>query len=220
MSSDNIALKEYHHAHHFKTADEEYTAGKQGLWIFLVSEVLMFGALFVGYGLFHTVYKEAFEVGAQQMKLIMGTINTIILIFSSFTVAQAITMVQKDKLKEAAILISITIACGFGFMIVKFFEYSSKISHGLLPGRFLAPHDAALAEIPNLGMYFGFYYAMTGLHGLHVIVGMIALAWALRKVLRGELHSKNFLPLEGAGLFWHLVDLVWIFLFPVLYIVG
>lgn len=220
MSTDNIAIKEYHHAHHFKSADAEYEASKQGLWIFLVSEVLMFGAIFVAFGVFYNMYEEAFTLGAEQMKLKLGAINTGVLIFSSFTVAHAISCVQRDKLKEAAMLIVATLACGVGFMVIKYIEYTAKISHGLMPGRWLDPHEEALKGVEHLDMYFGFYYTMTGIHGLHVIIGMIALIWALVKVLKGQVHSKNYLPLEGAGLFWHLVDLVWIFLFPVLYIVG
>jgi cytochrome c oxidase subunit 3 len=220
MSTGSFQIKEYHHPHHFKDGDHEYDSSKQGLWLFLVSEILMFGSVFFGYFYYHSVYTEAFTVGAEQMKLMWGAINTVVLIFSSFTVAQAITAVQMNNLKQAAMMLWITIGCGFAFLGIKYIEYSSKISHGLLPGRWLDPHEASLQGIDQLGMYFGFYYSMTGLHGIHVVVGMIALAWALRKVYKGEVHAKNFLAVEGAGLFWHLVDLIWIFLFPVLYIVG
>ena len=222
MSSGNFEIQEYHHARHFDDAEHEYDSAKQGMWLFLVSEVLMFGAIFVGYGIYYQLYPEAFEAGAGQMKLMWGTINTAVLIGSSFTVAEAIRCVQMDQLKKAAMYVYITIGCGLAFMVIKGIEYSAKFSHGFFPGRWFAPTEGyeQFAAIPKLDMYFGFYYTMTGLHALHVIFGLCGLIWALVKIHKGTIHSKNYMPIEGAGLFWHLVDLVWIFLFPVLYIVG
>ncbi len=195
----------------------EFMASKEGIWLFMVTEILMFGGLFVGYFLMHAAYPQMFSEGASFLDWKMGTLNTFILIISSWTMALSIHFIQTGKNSKATAALIVTLLCGFGFLIVKYFEYSHKIHDGLLPGRFFA-HEGAVAQ--NLGMYFGFYFTMTGLHGIHVVTGMALIAWVLIRHLRGDFDPHYFTAVEGVGIFWHIVDLVWIFLFPVLYLIG
>ncbi|MNJ93407.1 Quinol oxidase subunit 3 [compost metagenome] len=220
MSTDNShAHGGAHVAHHFKTAEQQYESGKQGIWLFMLTEILMFGTIFVGYAIYHRMYPEMFAEGAKTLDWKMGFINTLVLIFSSFTMALGITYNQRNQPKKAAIALATTVLCGAVFMVIKYLEYSHKFHLGLLPGKFLDVAKVG-AEHANLGLYFGFYYVMTGLHGFHVLLGMGLITWCLIKTMRGDFSSKYFTPVEGVGLFWHIVDLIWIFLFPLLYLVG
>ncbi len=219
MSTDNSAHHDSHVAHHFRDAAHQYDSSKQGIWLFMVTEILMFGGLFVGYFLFHNAYPEMFREGSKQLSWVMGSINTCVLLFSSWTMALGVMYTQKGERDKAFKVLMLTILCGCAFMVIKYFEYSAKFHHGFLPGHFL---DLAQVnpEHQNLGMYFGFYFAMTGLHGIHVLCGMILIAWVARRVKKGELGAHYSTPVEGVGIFWHIVDLIWIFLFPLLYLVG
>ena len=208
-----------HVAHHFKDATQQYDSGKQGIWLFMVTEILMFGAILVGYGIFHNIYPDMFAEGAKTLDWKLGFINTLVLIFSSFTMAISISFVQKNEKQKAAWALAATILCGAIFMMIKYFEYTHKFHLGLYPGHMLDVAKVGAAH-SNLGMYFGFYYTMTGLHGLHVLIGMGLIAWLLIRTIRGDFHSQYWLPVEGVGIFWHIVDLIWIFLFPLLYLVG
>lgn len=220
MSTDNVKhIKAAHVAHHYRDAEEQYQSGKEGIWLFMVTEILMFGALLIGYIIFRNIYPEMFAEGAKSLDWKMGFINTLVLIFSSFTMAISISFVQKNQTKNAAIALATTVLCGAIFMCIKYFEYTHKFHLGLYPGRMLNLTEVG-AEHANLGMYFGFYYAMTGLHGIHVLVGMGLITWLLFRTIRGDFHSQYWIPVEGVGIFWHIVDLIWIFLFPLLYLVG
>lgn len=215
----NTSTHEHHFAHHFRSADHEFLTSKEGIWLFMVTEILMFGGLFVGYFLMHAQYPAMFAEGASHLDWRMGFINTIVLISSSFTMALGINQIQRGQAKKATMSLAITILCGAIFMVIKFFEYKAKFEHGLLPGHFMnLEHAHAIHK--NLGMYFGFYFCMTGLHGVHVLVGMSLIAWVLFRNLRGDFDAHYYTPAEGVGIFWHIVDLVWIFLFPLLYLVG
>jgi cytochrome c oxidase subunit 3 len=221
MSTDNHSAvaghKEHHFAHHFKDAMHEFVASKEGIWLFMVTEILMFGGLFVGYFIFHALYPELFAEGASHLDWRMGAFNTIVLILSSWTMALSIHFIQKGENAKATKTLIFTLVCGAIFMVVKFFEYKHKIHLGLLPGKFFH-YDHATAK--NLALYFGFYFCMTGLHGTHVLVGMGLITWVLIRHLKGEFNPHYFTPVEGVGIFWHIVDLIWIFLFPLLYLVG
>ena len=215
---------EHHHAHHFNSAEHEYSAAKLGTWTFLVTEILMFGGLFVGYILYHGKYPEMFHVGSKFLDWKLGALNTVVLLISSLTMALGIYYAQRDDKRKSLINLYITMACGFVFLIVKYFEYHHKIELGLLPGQYFKPTEPAtqalLQEFPNLPMYFSFYFCMTGLHGSHVIAGMGLIVWVIIRTHRGEFGPKYYTPVECVGLFWHLVDLIWIYLFPLLYLVG
>jgi cytochrome c oxidase subunit 3 len=220
MSTANHAAKpgEHQHASHFDSADHEFVSSKEGIWLFMVTEVLMFGGLFVAYFIYHAMYPETFTKGAATLSWQMGTLNTFVLIFSSWTMAKAIQCIQKGLNKQATTLLIMTLLCGLTFLVVKYFEYAHKFHLGLLPGKFFSPETGEWTI--NQGLYFGFYYCMTGLHGIHVILGMSLITWVLIRHLKGQFNPHYYTAVEGVGIFWHIVDLVWIFLFPLLYLVG
>ncbi len=211
MSTDS-----HHHAHHFNDAEHEYVTSKEGVWIFLTSEILMFGALFVGYLIYANMYPEIFIEGSKSTDWRLGALNTVVLLFSSLTMALGIYYCQMNDKKKAVLNLGITILCGAIFMIVKYFEYSHKIHLGKLPGMWFTGDTHG---VENLPLYFSFYFMMTGLHGIHVLAGMGLVAWVMIRASRGEFGPHYYTPVEGVGLFWHLIDLIWIFLFPLLYLV-
>lgn len=206
-----------HLAHHFKSLDQQFSAAKLGTWLFLCTEILMFGGLFVGYIIFHQLYPEMFAEGATHLDWKLGATNTIVLLFSSFTMAASIYYAQTNQRKKSMNMLLITFICGCLFMVIKYFEYMHKIHLGLTPGALFHFQDA---QASNLALYFSFYFLMTGLHGSHVIVGMGLIAWVWLRSRKGEFSDEFYTPVECVGLFWHLVDLVWIYLFPLLYLVG
>lgn len=216
----------HHYAHHFESAEHEFSTAKQGVWLFLCTEILMFGGLFVAYAYYHQIYPELFKIGSKFTDWRMGAANTVVLLTSSLTMALGVHFCQTNRSKQAVKMLWITILCGAIFMVIKYFEYSHKIHLGLLPGSWFTGNPEELAahvgrEVPkNLALYFSFYYMMTGLHGIHVLVGMGLIGWAARRAARGEFNADYHMPVEGVGLFWHLVDLVWIYLFPLLYLVS
>lgn len=206
-------------ASHFKGIGHQYSSNKEGIWIFMVTEILMFGGLFVGYILMHSKYPAMFAEGAKYLDWRLGFVNTLVLIFSSFTMALGIYYNQVNQSKKATIALATTIICGLIFMCIKYYEYTHKFHLGIFPGRMLHM-DMVKPEHANLGLYFGFYFCMTGLHGIHVLVGMGLITWVMIRNMKGEFNSKYYTPVEGVGIFWHIVDLIWIFLFPLLYLVG
>lgn len=309
--------------HHYDTVEQQFDAGKFGMWLFLATEVLLFAGLFCGYAIYRSHHPEVFMYAHQFLDKNMGAINTIVLIFSSFTMALAVRAAQLGKNQQVVALLSVTLLCGFGFLGIKYVEYKSKWEHGLLWGTKYqhsdhgaghsdpagpadgagtptgveagAPnpeHAGTIAEqgsgagaldpaapvgqvapaavgstgqvasgdpgpldihttipppavpsvttaiAPDLGaagsrsaghatdhqpnnvhLFFGIYFLLTGLHGLHVIAGMSAITWALVRTLRGDFSAGYSTPIDLVGLYWHLVDLVWIYLFPLLYLI-
>lgn len=209
--------KTHHVAHHFANAKEEFEACKLGIWLFLLTEILMFGGLFVCYGVFHNLYPNAFQEGAQFLDWKLGALNTVVLLLSSFTMALGVYYSQMNKPSKAVLNLCVTVACGFIFMLIKYFEYSHKFHIGVFPGSFFSYEEFISPQLP---LYFSLYFCLTGLHGIHVLIGMGLITWVIFRARKGEFSSKYYTPVEGVGLFWHLVDLVWIYLFPMLYLVG
>lgn len=211
-------------ASHYRDEKHQYASNKEGIWLFMVTEILMFGGLFVGYILFHSLYPEMFAEGASFLDWKLGFVNTLVLIFSSLTMALGIYFNQVGQPSKATWALWTTVACGAIFMIIKYFEYTHKFHMGIFPGKFLDPVMMAehghTVQHSNLGMYFGFYFSMSGLHGLHVLIGMGLISWCAIKNMKREFNPKYYTPIEGVGIFWHIVDLIWIFLFPLLYLVG
>lgn len=229
MSTVKTDAHGHHYAHHFDNAEHEYTTSKQGVWLFLATEILMFGGLFVAYAIFHHIYPEVFKIGAKFTDWRFGTANTVVLLTSSLTMALGIYNIQIRKNDRAFMMLLITVLCGFIFMGIKAIEYTHKIELGVLPGSWyhanlneVAEHvGLATTEIPaNLALYFSFYFMMTGLHGIHVMIGMGLIIWTMIRLKRGDFNPDYYTAVEGVGLFWHLVDLVWIYLFPLLYLVS
>jgi cytochrome c oxidase subunit 3 len=195
---------EHSHGHHVDPA-VEYSSSKLGMWLFLGTEVLLFGGLFAAYAIFRAKYPEMFMEQHLELNKKLGAINTCILIFSSLTMAMGVSAIQRGKQKVTAILILITILCGLGFGVVKYFEYSAKFHHHIYP---------------DTSIFVSLYFMMTGLHMLHVFVGLLILATLLVLTMKGKFNAKYSTPIEVGGLYWHLVDLIWIYLFPLLYLIA
>lgn len=187
---------------------------KLGMWLFLYTEILLFGGLFLVYAIYRMEYFEAFREISLTMDVTFGTINTIVLITSSLTVAASITAVRKGYDNLAVFLLILTILAAATFMVNKYFEWSDHIHHGYFPGM---DHFAELSRGEGLFLYL--YYFMTGLHGLHVIIGAILLGFVIRSIMLQKSNKERYVFVENGGLYWHLVDLVWIFLFPLFYLV-
>ena len=218
MSTPNTDANSLHHpAHHYENAGQEESACKLGMWLFLCTEILMFGGLFVGYAIYKGMYPEVFLQGAEFLDWKLGALNTVVLLVSSLTMALSIYYAQKGKTSRSTTCLWLTLLCGFIFMGVKYIEYSHKLHLGLAPGGlFSYTETATLAGLP---LYFSFYYCMTGLHGSHVLGGMILIFWLIIRSHKKQFGPSYYTPLECVGLFWHLVDLIWIYLFPLLYLV-
>ncbi len=186
---------------------------KMGMWLFLFTEVLLFGGLFLVYAIYRYEYFDQFKIIAEHMNITMGAINTVILITSSLTVAMSITAIKKGQDNVAVLLIFATIILAAAFMVNKYFEWSDHIHHGFVMG---ADKFNALAH--GEGMFLFLYYFMTGLHGVHVVVGAVLLSIVAYKIMHGKITKENYIFHENAGLYWHLVDLIWIYLFPLFYL--
>jgi cytochrome c oxidase subunit 3 len=202
--------------HHFVEMSQQFDAAKLGMWLFLATEILMFGGLFVGFGIQQSKFPEAFKAAHHHLDRNLGALNTVVLLVSSFTMVLAVWAAQMGKKKTLIINLLLTLACAGAFLVVKLVEYSHKIHDGLLPGRFFSNAHAQ----PNEYIFFSFYFMMTGLHGSHVVLGMIAITWLLIRAMKGHFGPGYYTPVDLVGLFWHLVDLIWIYLFPLLYLIG
>lgn len=189
-------------------------SSKMGMWLFLYTELLLFGGLFLVYMLYRYANPDAFLLASFELNVWMGTINTIVLITSSMTIAMAISALQKGNVKLAITLSWITIVAALIFLVIKYFEWGAKFDHGYFPGM---DH---YNELP-LGerLYFYLYFFMTGLHALHVIVGGVFIGFVIKYMKTGRVNKDKISLLENSGLYWHLVDLIWIYLFPLFYLI-
>lgn len=221
MSSTTLVgtakVHEHHFAHHFNSADAEFEACKQGMWLFLVTEVLMFGGLFVAYAIFRGLYPEMFHEAHQLLQVKMGFTNTLVLITSSVTMACAVSATQRGERDRAILCLILTFLLACCFLVIKYFEYAHKFADGLLPGGYYTSHEL---KSPKAPLFFSLYFMMTGLHGVHVLIGMGLITWMLVRTLKNEFSPHYYTPVELTGFYWHFVDLVWIYLFPLLYLVG
>jgi len=256
-----------HLAHHFDSPRQQFESGKLGMWLFLATEILLFGGLFCAYAVYRANHPEIFVYAHRYLDTTLGAINTGVLIFSSFTMAWAVRCAQRGRRRALVVLLAVTILCAFGFLGIKYVEYEHKWKEGLLWGKRYRPHVvlheaaggtpgvSAPAPIPvnaeevstiapappgppglapdpaaapaahageepkNVQTFFGVYFAMTGLHGVHVVAGMVLLGVMLVRARRGDFGPEYFTPVDLAGLYWHLVDLIWIYLFPLLYLI-
>lgn len=207
--------------HHFDDAKHQFESGKLGIWVFLIQEMLFFSALFVAYIVYRATHPEIFEYGSQYLDPKMGAINTVVLLTSSLSAAWAVRCAQLGQKRGLQIALAITILCALAFLGIKYLEYSHKVHIGALFGRYFEPTVLPGGEAPpaHTGMFFSIYFAMTGLHGLHVIVGIGIFLWLLLRARRGHFTPDYYGPVDYAALYWHLVDLIWIFLFPLLYLI-
>ncbi len=185
-----------------------------GMWLFLYTEIMLFSGMFILYAAYLHKFPTDFIEGGKELSLVFGSVNTIILLISSFSVAASITALRKNSRGLAAGLLAAAVAIGGIFLINKYFEWGQKIHHGIYPN---AP---ALVNGPTgENMFFGLYYVITGLHGIHIIIGMVLLSVCLVMILKNRIHSGNDGILENCGLYWHLVDIIWIFIFPLFYLI-
>ena len=219
MSSSDGHARAHHPAlaEHFESIEKQDHAARLGMWLFLGTEVLLFAGLFLGYTVYRHFYHETFHHCSRALNITLGTTNTIVLITSSLTVALALWAVRAGKKNLAIGLLVFTILCAFGFLGIKYLEYAHKFEVGELPGKWFRAEE--LMQYPAANMYFTIYFLTTGLHAFHVIVGMSVLIWVLKGILKGRYNPDYYVPVELGALYWHLVDLVWIFLFPLLYLI-
>lgn len=193
----------------------DYAGAKIGMWLFLLTEVFLFFGPFLLYLSYRLKYPAEFHQASAALDLTLGTVNTVILLSSSLTIALSIAATKKGSRNLSALLLGATIILGAVFLVNKYVEWGAKISHGIYPN---SPGLAAISK--GEAVFYGLYYFMTGLHGLHVAVGMAALSFMLYYVVRNTVNKDDFIWLENSGLYWHLVDVIWIYLFPFFYLVG
>ena len=280
--SEHDATTSPYQQHHFETPAQQFDSAKLGMWLFLATEILLFGGLFCAYAVYRGSHPEVFLWAHHLLDTKLGAINTVVLLTSSLTMAWAVRCAQLNYRRGMIVLLALTFLGGCGFMGIKYVEYEAKWKHGLLWGKKFGPDEHYVAEhfgaepgevapaegapalppaaapqpsappgafvvqrsvIPdapagpagpasdapqhhvleprpqNVHIFFGVYFLMTGLHGLHVIAGMAVIGWLIRRAIRGDFSSAYYTPVDLGGLYWHLVDLIWIFLFPLLYLI-
>jgi len=193
---------------------KDYEGSKLGMWLFLFTEVLLFGGMFVLYAVYLSKYPAEFHKAGKELNAFIGGLNTVVLLVSSFFVAIAITAIRLGDKKGAIRWTYLTILFAVFFLVNKFFEWKAKFSHGIYPD---SEHLKELSKGENI--FYGLYFLMTGLHGFHVIVGGVLLTFVLVRIKKDLVNKEDFVLLENSGLYWHLVDLIWIFLFPLFYLV-
>lgn len=276
-----------HLKHYYVSSEQQFDAAKLGMWLFLVTEILLFGGMFVAYGIYRAMYPELFIEASTQLDTMMGAVNTVILLASSLTIAWSIRAIQMDRRRFAFWLLVATAVLASSFMVVKYFEYTHKFDLGILPGSyFVYPEGTELSlsgltgesAVPNLqvgarmpceagqggtlpegvsaftskyfpvmtsegcvsfvdparnaelgqhgitnqraGLFFSIYYVMTGIHGIHILIGIVAIVVLAVKTARGRFSSAWYTSIENVGLYWHVVDIIWIFLFPLMYLIA
>ena len=204
-------------AHHFDDAEQQHEASALGMWVFLATEVMFFGGLFAAYVVYRSFFPEAFAEASNHLDVRLGTFNTAVLIGSSLTMALGVHAGQLGRPRGIVGWLVGTIALGSVFLGIKAWEYGHKFHEHLVPGPHFAWHgpDPGHAEI-----FFGLYFTMTGVHALHMVIGIGLLSWLVRNARRGRFSAAYSTPVELTGLYWHFVDIVWIFLFPLLYLIG
>jgi cytochrome c oxidase subunit 3 len=220
IATDRTLEQEHYNPlhHQYEDIEQQNETYIVGMWTFLVTEVMFFGALFFTYTLYRWKYQNDFLVAHEELNVPLGAFNTVVLLFSSYTVALAVRSAMLKKRMQVVGFLSVTVACAFTFLVVKYFEYSEKFAHHHYPGPSFKPPGGATAGGSEL--FFSLYFGMTGLHGIHVIIGILcisSLAWMWFR--KRPCVTEDYIPTEMVGLYWHFVDLVWIFLFPLYYLI-
>jgi len=212
-------------AHQFEDLTQQQEADTLGIWVFLVTEIMFFGGIFAGYAILRWLYFAAFEGGSHLLDIRLGAFNTVALLGSSLTMALAVRSAQTGNRRLQVIFLTWTLILGGVFLGIKAYEYHQKFVEHIVPSLDWAPEGEVLAHLAPGGLnhaelYFFFYFGMTGLHAIHMIIGMGLLIWLLLRARKGDFTPTYFGPVEVVGLYWHFVDIVWIFLFPLLYLIG
>jgi cytochrome c oxidase subunit III len=236
--------------HQFDDMEQQKEASTFGMWVFLLTEIMMFGGLFVAYLIYRLKYYPAFSAGSTSISVSWGFTNTLVLIVSSFTMAMVVWSAQKGWRKGQITFLILTMIFGVAFLLIKAKEYYDKWDECHVPGHVIGkgfnawggcdannpklgniaeeirdrkpeePESEALETAKQTEIFFSFYFAMTGLHALHMIIGVMLLSWLLFRAWRGQFSPEYYTPVELGGLYWHFVDIVWIFLFPLLYLIS
>jgi cytochrome c oxidase subunit 3 len=203
--------------HHFDTLEQQKEASSFGMWVFLVTEIMFFGGLFCAYLIYRGNHYRGFAEASHELDVVLGTVNTAVLIGSSLTMAMAVWAAQKARRKAAAGFLGGTIVLGLVFLGIKVVEYAEKFHHHHVPG----PSFQWAGSFPETAeQFYSLYFAMTGLHAVHMVLGIAVLGWLIVPAWRGRFDAAYHNPVEVTGLYWHFVDIVWIFLFPLLYLIG
>jgi cytochrome c oxidase subunit III len=195
-------------------AHRDYAGAKLGMWLFLFTEIILFGGLFVLYAVYLNSYPDEFVRASHELSIPFGAVNTVVLLTSSLFVAVSVSAIQQGKRRLVRYLLAATILAAVIFLINKYFEWTEKFDHGIYPNSPLL-----LERPPGEIVFFGLYFITTGLHALHVLIGAGLIAWVLWLVRGGRVHHDDYIALENSGLYWHLVDLIWIFIFPLYYLI-
>ena len=203
--------------HHFDDPEQQLEASRSGMWLFLATEIMFFGGIFIGYTIYREAYFDVFAQASNHLNVWLGSVNTAVLICSSLSMALAVHAAQAGHRKQIILNLLLTMVLGALFLGIKFTEYYHKYEERLIPGQDFVfkggdPGQAAI--------FFSFYFAMTGLHALHMTIGLGLLAYLTIQAARDRFSPLYYTPVEMSGLYWHFVDIVWIFLFPLLYLVG
>jgi cytochrome c oxidase subunit 3 len=204
-------------AHHFDSLSQQHEAASLGMWVFLLTEILFFGGLFLVYTIYRSWYPEAFAAASHHLDIPLGAINTAVLIGSSLTMALAVRAAQLNSRRGIMVFIALTMILGSVFLGIKTVEYSHKFHEHLVPG---AAFQFDKAYFGSAQIFFSLYFMMTGLHALHMVIGLGLMTWMLVWAYDGTVGHGYYSPVEIVGLYWHFVDIVWIFLFPLLYLIG
>jgi len=204
-------------AHQFDDLEQQHRSSELGMWVFLTTEVLFFGGLFVTYAVYRSFYPAAFSAASHELDILLGGINTAVLITSSLTMALAVHAAQLGHRRLLMIFLVVTMALGTVFLGIKAVEYYHKFAEHHVPGAtFQFEHE----HQRHAQIFFSLYFIMTGLHAIHMIIGLAIMTWMLWWSWRGTITAEYYSPIEVSGLYWHFVDIVWIFLFPLLYLIG
>lgn len=214
MASDESAAPL---AHHFDSYEQQRESASLGMWVFIAQEIMFFGGLFLAYTVYRWRFADLFAMGSNELDLKLGLFNTVVLIGSSLTMALAVRASQLGRAREIVGWLLGTVGLGTVFLVVKGFEYAHKWEHHLVPG---PSFHVDWGDPMKAQLFFVLYFAMTGLHALHMVVGIGLLGWLVPQAARGRFTPENHNWVEGVGLYWHFVDIVWIFLFPLLYLIG
>jgi len=200
----------------FDDAEQQRESATIGMWVFLATEVMFFGGMFLGYAVYRSSYPMAFGEASRRLDIVLGALNTAILLTSSLTMAMAVHAAHQGKRRQLVGFLIGTIVLGSAFLGIKFYEYFQKFEEHLVPGRGFALEGA---DPRHSQLFFSFYFAMTGMHAVHMIIGIVMMGVLIVFALRGKYSERYYNPVEMAGLYWHFVDIVWVFLFPLLYLV-
>lgn len=206
--------------HHFADMGQQHEAASLGMWLFLVTEIMFFGGMFCAYLVYRIAYYNAWVAGSQQMEIKLGALNTAVLICSSLTMVLAVHAAKVGKKNLIVIFLLLTIVLGLAFLGVKAIEYHNHWLHHEVPGPYFHFEHTGNFDPRHVMIFFSLYFAMTGMHAFHMVIGISLLSWLTIRALRGDFSKEYSSPVEMTGLYWHFVDVVWIYLFPLLYLIS